>query len=550
MSTYSELSLFKNYGDRTNSLISLYPHFSSFSNHKTVGELRYLNKKKIVAVASEPLAPKEQRAQLIFDFFSQKCFEKKSKLAFPLSKELALELQEKGFYAWQIGSEPIFDLKDFFSVPAFVLKNFPSASSLKRRGGKLIEVKGYELDLMMESIEELKEEWLGKKKLAPLGFLNSVDPQRYKELKRYFVLKDREHVTAVLTACPIYDNGQISGYFFNDIFKRTDARNATTELVILESMRILYEEGIREVRLGMSPLALIQEGERDWKILKWIYNKIRLGYNFQNLYYFKNKMKPSRWQPLYIVSDQSDLLSLLKNIVALHVEKGFFWEFFKRNWYASKRSLILREHVAKFKLSQIKPSHFGQLLWRVKWTMLFFVLFVGLHFFKVYTVLGQTIFNSSGYSIADTTWRGLVIAPLFHNHAFHLFGDQVSFLIFGAAIEYFFGSSLFLLMTALGLWISNPLTHAVLWMFLKPFSLIHWTKAIHEIDYGSSNAVFALVGSCLYVLKRNGWLLWPFTFYGTYICLQRESFLAIHHFVAIFLGILGSMFFFNLLKRN
>ncbi len=119
-----------------------------------------------------------------------------------------------------------------------------------------------------------------------------------------------------------------------------------------------------------------------------------------------------------------------------------------------------------------------------------------------------------------------------------------------AAIEYFFGSSLFLLMTALGLWISNPLTHAVLWMFLKPFSLIHWTKVIHEIDYGSSNAVFSLVGSCLYVLKKNGWLLWPFTFYGIYICLQRESFLAIHHFVAIFLGILGASVFFNLFKRN
>lgn len=544
MSAYPELKLLKYYGDRTNSLVSLYPHFSSFTTHQSGGELRFLEKKSVVAVASEPLAPKECRTQLICDFFSLPRLKNKSKLAFPLSKDLASELEGRGYYSWQIGSEPIFDLKDLFSNPAYVLKNYPSASSLMRRGGKLVEVSGHELDMMMDLIDELKEEWLGKKKLAPIGFLNVVEPKLYKEFKRFFVLKDREKVSAVLTACPVYESDQVVGYFFNDIFKRLDSKNATTELIILESMRVLYHEGIKEVRLGMSPLALIQEGERDSKKLTWIFNKVRLGYNFQNLYYFKNKLKPSRWQNLYLVSDKNDFFRMLLSVLALHMDQGFLVEFFKRNWYSSKRSLALKDSIVDFKVVHSPSSRLGSVLLRIKWTLFLVILFLGLHFLKVSSSLGQSWFDSSGYMISNITWQGVFVAPFFHNHAFHLFGDQLSFFIFGAAIEYTFGSSLFFLMTALGLWVSNPITHALLLTFLKPFAFEQWSRTIGEIDYGSSNAVFALVGSCLYVLKKNGWLLWPFLFYCVYICLQRESFLAIHHFVAIFLGFFSSALFF------
>lgn len=548
MSVLSEFTLFRRFGNRTSSLISLYPHFSSFTTHDSGGELRYLERKKIVAVANEPLAPVEKRATLILNFFNHPRFSSKSKLAFPVSEELALELKSHGLFVWQIGAEPVFKLSDIFSKPAVLSKSFPSAMSLKRRGGKLDEVKDHELEVMSDLIEELKEEWLGKKKLSPLGFLNVVEPQLFKEVKRYFVLKDRGRVSALLTACPIYENENIVGYFFNDILKRVDSKNATTELLILETMRVLHEEGVHEVRLGMSPLALLSKETKDYKKLQFIYEKLKFGYNFQSLFFFKNKMKPTSWRPLYLVSDKPDFFRMIKNVVALHIDAGFLLEFLKRYWYASKRSLELKELVSSHKLEVLKNKSLPSILFRIKWTLCLMCFFVGLHLFKVSSEMGQQIFDHSGYSIAQTTWLGLFIAPLFHNHAFHLFGDQLSFLIFGAAIEYTFGSTLFFLMTGLGLWLTNPITHGLLLVILKPFSSFHWGNAISEIDYGSSNAVFALVGACLLVLKRNAWLFWPFLFYAIYICLQRESFLALHHFVAIFLGFAGTALYFHLAK--
>jgi hypothetical protein len=525
---------FRKYGDRTSSLISLYPHFASYRDSGNVGEIRYCEKSNVVGIANEPLAPENKKLNLIFNFFTKLEFQKKDKLIFPITSHLATTLKENGYFVWQIGVEPIFNLDEYFNSTIDPLQNLPIAKSLSRRGVKIEEITEDEIINLREEITELKEEWLSQKKMAPLEFLNVIDPLSHEEYKRFFILKDRNIITAILTASPIYLNEQIVGYFFNDILKRKQARSASSELLIIESMRKLFHEGIIEVRLGMCPLAEINPNEKNANELNSIFNKWKIGYNFKNLYNFKKKLSPTKMRPLYLASDRPEFTRMLKNVFKLHVSTGFFQNLLLRNWYAYKQNLKLKEHI-KTKTVLIKNKSLS-LLSRTKVTLSLFTFFISMHALKNMTAFGENLYNSSAYIPSKVSPLGLFIGPILHNHALHLIGDQLSFLVFAGILEYTFGITFMLMTTAIGLWLSNPVTHLILASTLKFISNFWWEQVLSEKDYGTSNAVFALVGASLYVLKKNMWLFIPFFFHALFVCFQRESFLAIHHLVGIFLG--------------
>lgn len=106
------------------------------------------------------------------------------------------------------------------------------------------------------------------------------------------------------------------------------------------------------------------------------------------------------------------------------------------------------------------------------------------------------------------------------------------------------------MITALGLWLSNPLTHAFLASNLKFLKPEIYAKMLMEKDYGSSNAVFALIGATIYSLKSKAWLLIPMVFHAMFICFQRESFLSIHHFTGMYLGYAFMNWYYMLKHKN
>ncbi len=531
------------YGNRTSSLMTLYPHFSSYRNQQIDGEIRYLEKRNVVGIATEPLAAKEKKKDLILNFLNDDRFLGKSKIIFPISQQLAKELETVGLNVWQIGIEPIFNLKDYFETPIDPLYSTPIAKSLKRRGAQVIELIDSEIELNKALLEEIKEEWLSQKKMDPIEFLNIVSPFEKDEFKRFFVIKDRGTFSAFLTASPIYLNQQVVGYFFNDIIKRKRVRSGTNELLIVEAMRKLHQEGILEVRLGLCPLAEIDPSEPDSELLTKIFNKWKIGYNFKSLYEFKTKLKPTKIRPLYLASNKKNISKVLFDVIKLHATENFFKNFLTRTWYEYKQNLKLKDHVKNF----VQPStgKLTEILYRLKYSISLFTFFIGLHLLKNNTEIGKTWFNASAFIPGQVTLEGLLIGPLFHNHSFHLIGDQLSFIIFAGSLEFVFGPLVMLSVTAIGLWASNPVTHAILASTLKFVSPSWWEKVLIEKDYGTSNAVFALVGTSLYVLKRNSWLFIPFLFHALYVCFQRESFLAIHHLVGIYLGYVAGTWFFT-----
>lgn len=407
---------------------------------------------------------------------------------------------------------------------------------------KVLSLAESELDAYKNDIQELVEESLAQKKMAPLEFLNVIEPQCLEEYKRFFILKDRDLTVALLTASPIYLNGLIVGYFFNDILKRKKARSASCDLLIIEAMRTLFQEGILEVRLGMCPLAEIHPDERNARELSKIFSKWKLGYNFKNLYNFKMKLMPTSTRPLYLASDKPQLRKMLYNVFKLHNSESLFKEVSKRLWFEYKENLELKP-VAKKDFINIKTQA-SSLVWRIKWTLSFFTFYVSLHAAKVFSDFGEELYELSAYIPGEVTLSGIFLGPMFHNHAYHIIGDQLSFLIFAGVLEFAFGAFFMLMIKMVGLWFSNPVTHLFLAVTLKHISPDWWNQVLVEKDWGTSNAVFALVGASLFVLKKNSWLYLPFLFHALFICFQRESFLAIHHIMGLFLGYMTAGLFF------
>lgn len=534
-------SNFKLYGNRTSSLLSLYPHLKTHFAEDGEAHLSFIETKKSFIVASEPMSRLQERKEFILEFFKKiDQNAQKRKVIFPISKNLAQQLEKNEFHVMQIGVEPIFNLAQYFDKPFDVTMEYPLARALKKRGGIVRELAENEIAEHQEKMEKILTEWKEAKSTKELGFLNRVDPFYLDDFKRFFVLEDRGDIRAFLTASPIFLNHEIIGYFFNDIIRGSMVRAGSNDLLILEAMRILHLEGVAEVRLGMCPLAELDAQTPHYKILSKLYQHFHFGYSFKNLHAFKKKLNPTRFEPLYLASSSDKFTHILSDIVSAHYPEktaSILWRSFLKT---SKRSLILKDHAKPMLQAKTKKTKHQSFVWdffkRTKITLSLTSIFLALHGVKNFTSWGKSYFDQVGYETSRVTLDGIFMGSLFHNHAFHLIGDLLSFLVFGGAVEYFFGTWIFMLLTSMGLWLSNPLTHFFIWITIPQSDPAGWVGFLQEKDYGTSNAVFALVGAVIYSLKSSLWLVAPFIFHGIYIILQRESLLAFHHLLAMYMG--------------
>ena len=529
---------FKQFGNRTSSLTSLYPHLNTHFTDSGEAHLSYLKTKSSIIVASEPMSRFQERLAVVTNFFNNAEYKNKRKVIFPISKSLANEMQENGYHVLQIGVEPIFNLQQYFDKPFDVLMEFPLARALKKRGGVVRELNEDEIDENKEKIIKILKEWKESKSMKELGFLNRVDPFLLDDFKRFFILEDRGEIRAFLTASPIYLNHQVIGYFFNDIIRSSKVRAGSNDLLIIESMRILRNEGVEEVRLGMCPLAELNENNPHYSMLTKIYKYYHFGYSFSNLHLFKKKLNPTRFEPLYLASSSKSFFHLVKDVVSAHYPESTALVIWRNFIKTSRQNLKLKDYAQSMlvKSEKTNTARFLHILKKTKVTIGLTTTFLLLHGFKNYSLVGLDYFNQVGYLTRNVSLEGIFMGSLFHNHALHLIGDLSTFLIFGAAVEYFFGTWIMLLLTSAGLWLSNPLTHFFIWLTVPQTSPEWWINFLQEKDYGTSNAVFALVGAVIYSLKSNLWLIAPFIFHAIYIILQRQSLLAFHHILAMYMG--------------
>lgn len=454
-------ALLERYGDRTSSFLTSYPGFLGYQVPLPTGErgeVRYCQQGKAFFAAGEPLAPEGERARVLSRFFEEARQQGRlgvQSAAFPVGQALAQEMEGRGYFTFQVGAEPVFELKKLFIGGLSPLDLVSSAKVWQRKGLRVEWLTKYEKTQSPALRAELlacTKEWKAQFRMRELGFLSQARPLERLEEKQVFLIRYRAKVVAFISAVPLpASKGQ--KLYFADIVRGEGCRHGMIEFLILEAMRLCAENGIGEVRLGMCPLAQLnrrptgfqsmehevkqnkfnfkgyalnhrRRGTRGFLMLlgNWVFSTQSRFYHFKGLYEFRDKLGPTRWDPLFAVFPEVSISRVLRG----------FWKLFSpfsnsgseetRGEGASgaqEGAGLLWGSMRSAFLSLLQPQVQARLETRhsqaqvtsVRWVWRFTFLFCFLHFLKL-SGLGKELFESSAYIPGEILTGGRKLGQL------------------------------------------------------------------------------------------------------------------------------------------
>ena len=134
--------------------------------------------------------------------------------------------------------------------------------------------------------------WLRARPMAPMAFIVGVEPFRFSAERRYYAAWRGDCLVGFLGLVPIYARG---GWLFDDLLREPAAPNGTAELLFDAAMRDLAAEGVTYATFGLAPLT--------GPVSPWLQRAQSWGrplYDFAGLRAFKHKLRPVRWEPVYV----------------------------------------------------------------------------------------------------------------------------------------------------------------------------------------------------------------------------------------------------------
>jgi phosphatidylglycerol lysyltransferase len=163
-----------------------------------------------------------------------------------------------------------------------------------------------------DELREISDAWLRCKGNHELGFvLGSLGLER-PSAKRYFIARSAHgtgRIEGFVVCEPIYRG---CGYYLDVTRRRFDAIRGTMELLSTEILRQLGDEGFEMASMGLAPLALLDDPDLlDHPVLarlmRFVFDKVNIGYDFKLLYRYKAKYHPHTWEPRYFCFNQRRL---------------------------------------------------------------------------------------------------------------------------------------------------------------------------------------------------------------------------------------------------
>lgn len=242
--------------------------------------------------AGAPIAPAERLAEIAAHFAAAARAQGRRVCCF--GTEARFE-EAVGWPSLRIGDQPVWAPEDW---DAGLRASRSLREQLRRARAKGVAVRELGAGELAPGhpvrtrLEALIARWLATRPIAPMGFLVQLDPFSIPEEKRTFVAEREGAIVGFLAVIPVYARG---GWFFEDLLRDPDAPNGTIELIVDAGMRAALSAGVRQVTLGLAPLA----GEvRRW--LRFVRRWSRPLYDFEGLHAFKAKLRPHAWEPVYL----------------------------------------------------------------------------------------------------------------------------------------------------------------------------------------------------------------------------------------------------------
>lgn len=265
-----------------------------------IGTVAYVDTGSAWVAAGEPVASREHTIGVAERFVAHATSVHKRAAFFATEGALAASPR---FRRVLIGEQPVWNPADWSAV---IAANRSLREQLRRARAKGIVVRELRADdvrpgsVLRAALDRIARRWLMGKPMTSLHFLVELEPFEQLEHRRLFVAERTAHdetVTAepvaFLSLAPVAAR---NGWMFEHMLRAPSAPNGTSELLVDFTMRALAADGVTWATLGLAPLSGPVSG---W--LRTARTLARPFYNFAGLSAFKRKLRPERWEPIYLV---------------------------------------------------------------------------------------------------------------------------------------------------------------------------------------------------------------------------------------------------------
>lgn len=303
------LELLKKHGAHATSFQILEDGYDYWIDDGLEAVVAYVKSGRWRVAAGPPVAAPESRVDAAEAFVAAARVKGERALFFSADEDFLNALKGQNqlrFDAVPIGSQPEWDPQDYhYNGP----ERRSLRSQVRRAQRKGVSVRRVGVEELLDEegdtrrgIQSVVAEWLASRKMSVMRFMVDVELFDALEERRIYVGEADGEVVGVLGAIPVY---QKNGWFFEDVLRVADAPNGTAELLIHEAMLDVAADGARYATLGLSPLSDIRR-ESDHKVirsmLRTAYQRSDLLYPFEGIHRFKQRFRPDRWAPQYLVA--------------------------------------------------------------------------------------------------------------------------------------------------------------------------------------------------------------------------------------------------------
>lgn len=280
------------------------------------GVIGYTVINNIAIVAGEPICSYYNINNVLLEF-KKFCSRNSLSICFcQVSTKYKKILEDADFIVQEYGKEAIIHLETYTISGSKTSKIRWANNKMDKLGVNVTEYKPLieRNEKIEKQIVNVSNEWLKMKKSGELSFmLGTISLDRPFD-RRYFIATNSDGVVLGVIVCFPYKSQK--GYFVDITRRSKDAPLGIMEKLTIDVCKILKEDNVKEVSLGLAPLADIQGGNSIesriiYKFFKFIYKYMNSFYGFKALYDYKKKYNPSAWESRFIAySSEASIISI------------------------------------------------------------------------------------------------------------------------------------------------------------------------------------------------------------------------------------------------
>lgn len=206
-----------------------------------------------------------------------------------------------------LGAQPVWLAAEFLAEMR-VHPSLRAQLNRARNKGVVVREEPDPSGALLADLELVLHEWLSTRGLPPLHFM--IEPNTFQVLgdRRLFVAERQGKACGFVVLSPIPAR---NGYLTEQFVRGRAAPNGTVELALYSAVERAHAEGSEYLTMGIVPLSLRVDPKRSenppWlnATMSWARAHLRRFYDFEGLDDFKAKFDPSRWDPVYVLTNQA-----------------------------------------------------------------------------------------------------------------------------------------------------------------------------------------------------------------------------------------------------